>query len=108
MLKRFAAAAMTAIVAMAVASAIAQESYPGKPIKIVVPFTPGTGIDILARTLAQKIGDDWKIAATVVLVLGVAAAVVAALGTDARWLAPVCGGALVLAFVLTFVADNRR
>ncbi len=54
------------------------------------------------------IGDDWKIAATVVLVLGVAAAVVAALGTDARWLAPVCGGALVLAFVLTFVADNRR
>jgi tripartite-type tricarboxylate transporter receptor subunit TctC len=38
----------------------AQESYPSKIIKIVVPFTPGTGIDILARTLAQKIGDDWK------------------------------------------------
>ena len=38
----------------------AQESYPNKPIKLIVPFTPGTGIDILARTLGQKMGDDWK------------------------------------------------
>src|SRR5439155_19013712 len=41
-------------------SAIAQEPYPSKPIKLIVPFTPGTGIDILARTLGQKMGDDWK------------------------------------------------
>ena len=39
---------------------IAQEPYPSKPIKLIVPFTPGTGIDILARTLGQKMGDDWK------------------------------------------------
>jgi tripartite-type tricarboxylate transporter receptor subunit TctC len=25
-----------------------------------VPFTPGTGIDILARTLGQRMGEDWK------------------------------------------------
>src|SRR5438105_7062475 len=65
MLKRFAAAAMAAIVAMAAASAIAQETYPGKPIKIVVPFTPGTGIDILARTLGQRMADDWKVGVVV-------------------------------------------
>src|SRR5205085_56054 len=41
-------------------SANAQEPYPNKPIKLIVPFTPGTGIDILARTLGQKIGEDWK------------------------------------------------
>ena len=41
-------------------SANAQEPYPNKPIKLIVPFTPGTGIDILARTLGQKMGDDWK------------------------------------------------
>ena len=41
-------------------TAIAQEPYPNKPIKLIVPFTPGTGIDILARTLGQKMGDDWK------------------------------------------------
>ena len=38
----------------------AQEPYPSRPIKLIVPFTPGTGIDILARTLGQKLGDDWK------------------------------------------------
>ena len=38
----------------------AQEPYPSRPIKLIVPFTPGTGIDILARTLGQKIGEDWK------------------------------------------------
>ena len=43
----------------------AQASFPDKPIRIIVPFTPGTGIDILARTLGQKIGEDWKIAVIV-------------------------------------------
>jgi len=38
----------------------AQDVYPSRPIKLIVPFTPGTGIDILARTLGQRIGDDWK------------------------------------------------
>lgn len=33
----------------------AQEAWPSKPITIVVPFTPGTGIDVLARTLGQKL-----------------------------------------------------
>ena len=43
----------------------AQETYPARPVKIVVPFTPGTGIDILARTLGQKMGDNWKVGVVV-------------------------------------------
>ncbi len=43
----------------------AQETYPARAVRIVVPFTPGTGIDILARTLGQKMGDDWKVAVVI-------------------------------------------
>lgn len=38
----------------------AQAQYPNRPIRIVVPFTPGTGIDILARVFAQKLQDRSK------------------------------------------------
>jgi len=38
----------------------AQAQYPNRPIRLVVPFTPGTGIDILARTWGQKLQDRLK------------------------------------------------
>lgn len=38
----------------------AQDPYPGRTIRIIVPFTPGTGIDILARTLGAKLAERWK------------------------------------------------
>ena len=56
--------ACAALLALA-ASALAQEPYPSRPVKLVVPFTPGTGIDILARTLGQKLGDEWKVGVVV-------------------------------------------
>ena len=60
-----ASALMTALAALAVTPAQAQDAYPSKPIRLVVPFTPGTGADILARTLGQKLGDDWKVGVVV-------------------------------------------
>src|SRR5881394_36062 len=45
--------------------AFAQEPYPHRPIHVVVPFTPGTGVDILARTLGQKLGERWNVAVVV-------------------------------------------
>ena len=33
--------------------------YPARPVRIIVPSTPGSGIDTVARTVAQKFSDAW-------------------------------------------------
>jgi len=35
--------------------------YPGRTIQIVVPFTPGTGADILSRILGPRLAERWKV-----------------------------------------------
>jgi tripartite-type tricarboxylate transporter receptor subunit TctC len=41
-----------------VATVSAQGGYPNKPIKLLVPFTPGGGTDQLARIVAQKMSES--------------------------------------------------
>jgi len=39
-------------------SAVAQ-SYPSRPVKLVVPYPPGGGNDIMARFIQPKLADQW-------------------------------------------------
>lgn len=40
-------------------AAHAQAAYPSRPVRIIVGFPAGTGPDIVARLLAQKLSESW-------------------------------------------------
>ena len=40
-------------------AALHAQDYPVRPIRIIAQFTPGTSTDILARIVAQKMGEHW-------------------------------------------------
>jgi tripartite-type tricarboxylate transporter receptor subunit TctC len=60
MLTVFAGALLLALGSLGSEPAIAQSSgYPARPIRLVVPFTPGGSSDILSRAIGQKLSEAW-------------------------------------------------
>src|SRR5271168_5506935 len=47
------------LVLLAAEMASAQSSYPNRPVKILVGFTPGTAPDLVARILADRFSEVW-------------------------------------------------
>ena len=55
-------AALTSVAAVSLAAAAAAQTpddYPNRPIRIIVPQAAGSGVDLQARVLAQKMGELW-------------------------------------------------
>ena len=50
---------LTVIAFLALATIPALAQMTGRPITIIVPYTPGTGIDILARALGSELARHW-------------------------------------------------
>ena len=59
--RRMLCAALTGVAVLSVAGAAAQTSddFPSRPIRIIVPQAAGSGVDLQARVLAQKMGELW-------------------------------------------------
>ncbi len=63
--KRMCRCAVQVLAALAFVSgaAFAQERavWPNRTVQLVVPYTPGTGADILSRILGPRLADAWKV-----------------------------------------------
>jgi tripartite-type tricarboxylate transporter receptor subunit TctC len=57
-MKRLAATACAGIACLVFAAAAAAENYPSRPVRIVIPLSPGGTTDVPGRIVAQKLSDS--------------------------------------------------
>lgn len=84
--------ATAGLLALAATPALAQDSYPTKPIRIVVPFTAGGIVDSIARAIGDKLSTRYGQAVVVENKTGAGGAI----GTDYAAKSPADGYTLLL------------
>ena len=59
--RRIAATALCATCVAFGAAATTADTYPTRPLRLIVPFPPGGGTDIMARLVQQRLNDAWGV-----------------------------------------------
>jgi tripartite-type tricarboxylate transporter receptor subunit TctC len=45
---------------LSLCSLASAQSWPDRPVKVIVPYAPGGGVDPVARLVSLKLADIWK------------------------------------------------
>src|SRR5437763_5618604 len=51
--------ALAMIGAAAISAGAAAQTFPERPVQIITPYAAGGGLDIITRTLARKLSEQW-------------------------------------------------
>jgi tripartite-type tricarboxylate transporter receptor subunit TctC len=95
-------------------SAFAAAQYPTKPVRVIIPFPPGGGVDIVARTMSEKLSGRLGQTFVVDNRPGAGTTLGTELGARATpdgytlLLAPIAGAAIVQAYYPKLNYDLRR
>jgi tripartite-type tricarboxylate transporter receptor subunit TctC len=82
-------------------TACAQTPYPTKPIRLIVPFTPGGSTDILARAIGQELTKAWGQSVVIDNVPGAGGSI----GADKAAKAPADGYTLLMGHIGTLAVN---
>ena len=64
-MKRFAIETGLIAATLLFATGAGAQSFPAKPVRIIIPFAPGGAVDTVGRMVGQKLGEAWKQAVVV-------------------------------------------
>jgi tripartite-type tricarboxylate transporter receptor subunit TctC len=90
-----------AVVAAILANVSVAQNYPNKPVRIVVPFTPGGSSDILARAIGQKLTEKFGQSFVIENIAGAGGSI----GADRVAKAPADGYTLLMGHIGTLAVN---